>query len=247
MGTRSVQNNAAAAKEIEFVFYETHIPHQVAASDSNAARWEKLTGRITTQEPTRILLAEELVGPMPFPKTDGALEAASLYASRLSLEKSRRCRQSLVLLSLCTVLYHSGQAPDEIDTIIRTIAKSSNAKYLDTLKRGARIANEIIAKWAERSGGDQLQRLGQATQMVLQGVLLVRDDFSNTQFLITFSSALYVSVGDIKRTQVPSLGSYSSSTTARPPTYRLASVAAPGTHRIYHEQSFGVRASLLPL
>ncbi|KAH8768406.1 hypothetical protein F5883DRAFT_71071 [Diaporthe sp. PMI_573] len=134
--------------------------------------WERLADHISTATISPRLSVEDCLQLLPKYTGDTALEAASSLASSISQDKERRGIQGFLLLSLCIVLDMSGRATREkIDSIIEVLTKSSKPRYLDTLKRGARVANEIIAEWAGRRGGDHLQQLDQATQAVLQARL----------------------------------------------------------------------------
>lgn len=160
--------------DLEIIFY---LPdHAVGVSlppvnrGSGIPTWERLAGHISTATTFPRLRVEECLQLLPKYSGDTALQAASSLASSISQDKERRSIQGILLLSLCIVLDMSGRAPRaKIDSIIEVLTKSSKPRYLDTLKRGARVANEIIAEWAGRRGGDHLQQLDQATQAVLQG------------------------------------------------------------------------------
>lgn len=164
-----------SSNELQFRFYQPDRPDQPFSSPSRPpkrAKWEKLSDRIG--------LAAGLSGDLnpatllailsPY-SNETALQAASRLASNTSLEE--KANRELVLISLCTVLYNTGRAsPERLDDLIRTVVRSSLPAYFDKIKRGARVANEIIASWAERyAKGDLLYRLNQATQAVLRGII----------------------------------------------------------------------------
>lgn len=166
-------NDPAQPEELEIIFYA---PDQNSNTDQPTTRrrsdipiWERLTDQL--QRPTtQRLKAEEYLKLFPPSIGETALEITRDLASGLSHDKEQRHISGLLLLSLCATLDHSGRvAPEEIDEVIRTLTTSKNPKYLDKLKRGARVANKIIAQWAERKGGDQLLQLDRATQAILQG------------------------------------------------------------------------------
>lgn len=147
---------------------------------SGLPMWERLADHISTATISPRLSVEDCLQLLPKYSGDTALEAASSLASSISQDKERRGIQGFLLLSLCIVLDMSGRATRaKIDSIIEVLTKSSKPRYLDTLKRGARVANEIIAEWAGRRGGDHLQQLDHATQAVLQGTSLI-DSFKCT-------------------------------------------------------------------
>lgn len=135
-------------------------------------RWERLAGRIgLPTELNQRIGALGLVQRLLFCRNDTPSEAALLLAAGLrSMNDTDHTTAALVLTSLCAVLYYSGQsAPETLDQILCSFVQSSNTKYLDRIKRGARLANETIAGWACEGDGDQLQRLDRATRAVLQG------------------------------------------------------------------------------
>lgn len=155
---------------MQVIFY---LPNQPPASRrSDTPIWERLMNRVGSGIIARRLRIQDCLELFPISSGSTSLDIASNLTTSLSHNKEERAIQTFVLLSLCALLDISGRvAPEEIDNIIKTITKSIKPKYLDTLKRGARVANEIIAEWAERqgSGGDRLQQLDKATQSVLQG------------------------------------------------------------------------------
>lgn len=143
-------------------------------SSAGMPTWERLAGHISAATVFPRLRAEDCLQLLPENSGDTALGAASTLASSISQDKERRNIQGFILLSLCLVLDMSGRASRaKIDSIIEVLTKSSKPRYLDTLKRGARVANEIIAEWAGRCSGDHLQHLDQATQAVLQGMCFI--------------------------------------------------------------------------
>ncbi|KUI65669.1 hypothetical protein VM1G_11312 [Cytospora mali] len=160
---------------IKFLFYQPGQPEQPFSPPDRqptVARWEKLADRIGLA--TGVLErvdGQSLLSTFPRCDTDTALQAASRLAS--SVSPNERDLHAIVLTSLCTVLEMSGRAsPEELDGIVKTIVQSSLPRYLDKIKRGARVANEIIAAWAEHhTTGDLVSRLDQATQAVLQARL----------------------------------------------------------------------------
>lgn len=94
--------------------------------------------------------------------------ARSIGASKDVHDKNVR---ELLILSLCSVLSSSGRAaPERLDEILKLLVKSSDPRYLDRLKRGAKFANEIISARAIKHGGNELEHLGRAAQAILQGI-----------------------------------------------------------------------------
>lgn len=150
-----------------------YLPNQPPASRrSETPIWEKLTDQIGSNAITQRFHTQDCLRLFSEASGKTALEIASNLANSLSHNKEERAIQSFLLLSLCAILDISGRAaPEQIDNIIKSLTKSTKPKYLDTLKRGARIANKIIAEWAGRQGpgGDHLQQLDEATQAILQG------------------------------------------------------------------------------
>lgn len=166
-----------ASSDLEIIFYRPGYPdHPVATPPISRplpiTTWERLAHQIGSATFTQRLSVQYVTNLLSGCSGETALEAASNLASRLSPDREQRALQGFLLLNLCTMLYISGRAPPEtLDGIMRAITKSSKPKYLDTLKRGVRVANEIIVQWAERDNGDRLQQLDRATQAVLQGTI----------------------------------------------------------------------------
>lgn len=162
----------AQPNELKIIFYTPDQPNSIPAPTvrrrSEIPIWERLTDQLDL--PTQRLKAEDCLKLFPPCSGETALEIAANLASGLSQNKEQRLVSGFLLLSLCATLDISGRvAPEEIDEVIKTLTTSKKPKYFDKLKRGARIAKEIIAAWAEREDGDCLQCLDQATQVILQG------------------------------------------------------------------------------
>lgn len=178
------EHRSTQPSDLEIIFY---LPDHAGGRSvpptsrgSGVPTWERLTDHINSATTPPRLNVEECLQLLQNCSGDTPLEAASSLASSISQDKERRGIQGILLLSLCIVLDMSGRATRErIDSIIEVLTKSSKPRYLDTLKRGARVANEIIAEWAGRRGGDHLQQLDQATQAVLQGTRYI-DPFKCT-------------------------------------------------------------------
>lgn len=164
------------SKNIQFLFYQPDQPEQPFSQPNRqptAPRWERLADRIglAAGDPGR-LDAQSLLTTFPRCDSDTAIQAALRLASSTSPNQENQEIRAIILISLCTVLDTSGSVdPEDLDGIIQTIIQSSKPRYLDRIKRGARVANEIIAAWAERyTTGNALLKLEQATQAVLQGI-----------------------------------------------------------------------------
>ncbi|KUI70764.1 hypothetical protein VM1G_11674 [Cytospora mali] len=151
--------------DLQVILYQSNHPDQPLQRTSSAS------GRIELQY---------LVGVLPYSGADTALQAASRLATTPSGEQSI---SKLLLASICTILYTSGSAaPEQLDQILQKVVRSTNIKYLDKIKRGARVANEIASTWAEKSAEDSdlLCRLDRATQAVLQGVFSYMQAFTSS-------------------------------------------------------------------
>lgn len=174
--THNEDQEIPSSNNLQFVFY---LPNQPPVSRrSEIPIWEKLTHQVGSIVITRRFHLHDCLKLFSHSRADTALEAASNLGTSLSPDKGERAIQSFLLLSLCALLDVSGRAaPEEIDGIVKVVTKSTKLKYLDTIKRGARVANEIIAEWAGRqdsSGNlDHLQQLDKATQGILQGKSLL--------------------------------------------------------------------------
>lgn len=176
----------------DIIFYDPNQP-ELSRSGLNRKKphrpaWQRLAERVArpapdTTEPLDV--AELLHSCQPCESdTSGShghkkqpLEFASEFARRIHASGSEVAVQQLLLISICSVLSISGRAsPEELDVIIRTVSKSSGTRYLDRIKRGAKMANEIISEWAleaTQSKENPAQRLHRATQAVLQGMCIV--------------------------------------------------------------------------
>lgn len=160
--------------ELQFLFYQPGRPdHPFSAPTKppKRAKWEKLSDRIGLAAKLPERLDPSTFLAMLSPHTgETALEAASRLATNSSpVEKANR---ELILISICNILYNSGRvSPEQLDDLIKMVVRSSLPSYFDKIKRGARVANQIIAGWAERhANGDLLYRLDQATQAILRGI-----------------------------------------------------------------------------
>lgn len=161
--------------DIEFVFYHPGQPCEKPSEKpipDTRATWEKLVDRIGDMRPSQRLQVQSVLKLLPRDSNELPISTASRLASNVSSDRNERRLQELLIATLCFVLYRSGRAaPEELDPILNRFSKSSDKKYLDTLKRAGKIANEVIVDWAETGDGDLLQRLDYATQAVLQGEL----------------------------------------------------------------------------
>lgn len=135
---------------------------------------------------------------------DSALDAARNLSSHISIIKDERALQGLLLLSICIILDHSGRiSPGALDGIVGKLTKSTKPKYSDALKRGARVANEIIVQWAERQPnrepGDLMRHLEQATQQVISGksktIVLTHTPFVDSILTLSYSWSICIPVG----------------------------------------------------
>lgn len=165
-------------KNLEFIYYNPD--HQEPATKPRIPtqpKWRELAERIGMSKSfPRLGLEAFFEDDVPCNERplDTALRLSqSIQNTHVSKDKRPICE--LLLLSLCSVLSISGRAaPEELDQVLKTIVKSSDPKYLDSIKRGARFSNVIIAEWAAKGvGTEQLEeRLDRATQAVFQGILL---------------------------------------------------------------------------
>lgn len=159
------------SNDLEVIFYD---PNQTTTNRNTYPAkppWQKLADRIGTVRPTR-LEVQHLVECLPAaPAGEKPLDTVSRLALGVFSEHERSVRE-LVLISLCSILSTSGRAaPEQLDKVMMTLVTSSEPRYLDRLKRGARFANEIIATWAAKDINDGLRGLDRATQAVLQGTV----------------------------------------------------------------------------
>ena len=176
--TRSTQSDTG---DLEFVFYQPNQPSERPTPDERST-WEKLVDRIGDIKLSQRLQVQPLLEVLPCNRHETPIVTALRLASSVSLDLDERKLQELLVITLCFVLYTSGRAsPEEIDSIIGKFSSSSEMKYLNRLKRAGKIANEIIAEWAESSTQDLplLYRLDCATQAVLQGKSSGPNTFAN--------------------------------------------------------------------
>ncbi|KAF3760098.1 hypothetical protein M406DRAFT_104602 [Cryphonectria parasitica EP155] len=182
------------SSDFSVVFYDPNQPSEGRLiNDEPKARWERLADRIVSAQgrlyarlETPALADLGLAPRAGQDKTPDAggnhlLDITTRLGHGTKLATPGRELRELLFASICSILYASGRAaPEELDRIMGICVQSSNSRYLDRLKRGAKIANEIIALWAVpedhacRNGcqlDTQLQRLDQATQAILQARL----------------------------------------------------------------------------
>lgn len=161
--------------ELEFVHYQPPAqqpPRRRVGADPRP-RWERYVADILSASPHDILI--DILRSLPAPRQPGEeiQETAKRLAQSILRDQDeciRKCKE-LLLVNLCIILqkqfYHP---PKELDEIIGVISGATSPKYLDTLKRGANMANAIVVKWAVGSGGQSgLSRIGLATSIVFQG------------------------------------------------------------------------------
>lgn len=167
-------SDTASLPELTIVFY-TPPPvsnNESASTSDTEPRWQKLAKRAGTIAGSRLDVHTLLEHIPPSTSGDTPLQTASKLSTYVSsLDGERKGFIEFLLVSLCAVLYESGRAaPEKIDEILKAVVKSSNPRYLDRVRRGVKLANQIIAEWAtcDSTSVDKLQRLDRATQAVLQ-------------------------------------------------------------------------------
>lgn len=159
--------------ELEIIFY-TPPPASSGVSTSMpqaGPRWQKLASRVT-QIAGEQLNVQDLINHIP-PCTpvETPLKFASRLADYVSQLQGDKGALEILLVSLCAVLSKSGRAaPTDIDKILERLVKSSKPRYLDRVKRGIKLANQIIGEWTayQPATGDKLQELNRATKAILQ-------------------------------------------------------------------------------
>lgn len=170
------------SNQLDIIFYD---PSNPSSSNLNKQqhkpRWQKLADRIGTSQSsalaTKRLDVATLIGSYQPSNIHGGTPIAYAYAFARNIHpfEPEVAARELLLVSLCSVLSISGRvAPEELDAILNIFLKSTNPKYLDRVKRGAKLANELIAEWALVATGtqDPIRRLDRATQAILQGMYL---------------------------------------------------------------------------
>lgn len=166
-----------ASDQLNIIFYDPTKPSESKRDKKIAMpRWQQLADRIgmAAQTGKRLDVVALLDSFQPH-ETDNKtpIDIASELAQSINAADPEASVRKLIVMSLCSILSTSGRAaPEELDSIINVLLKSTNPKYLDRAKRGAKMANEIIAEWAlaPPSKGDPIERLDQATNAILQGM-----------------------------------------------------------------------------
>lgn len=167
------ETTSQSSDQLDIVFYDPEQSSRASNQEKARPRWQKLADRIGTargKAAERLQVSVPLSGCPSYAESETPLSFASQLAQSITTAMPEVALQELLFMSLCSVLSVSGRAsPEELDQVISTVVKSTNHRYLDRLKRGAKMANEIIAEWAADGISDTVQRLDRATQAVLQG------------------------------------------------------------------------------
>lgn len=173
--------------QLDIIFYD---PSNPSSSSSNKQkdrpRWQKLADRIgiikSRALATKRLDIATLLGSYQPSNVQNGTPIAFAYgfARNIHASEPEVAVRELLLVSLCSVLSTSGRAvPEELDAIMNIVLRSKSPKYLDRVKRGAKLANELIAEWAlaTTSIQDPIRRLDRATQAILQGTYIFYETF----------------------------------------------------------------------
>lgn len=134
-------------------------------------RWQQLANRIGKAELAQRVEISSFLADLPRLIKGENPSQVALRLAETSKSYSRHTEfWKLLVVSFCSTLYTSGRTtPETLDKIITIIVKSSETKYLDQIRRGAKFANEIIADWAMTGTESKIGCLDRATQAVLQG------------------------------------------------------------------------------
>lgn len=156
---------------LQVIFYEPVHSKETDGGVASIPRWQQLANRIGKVELAQRVEISSFTADLPR-LIEG--ETPVQVALRLAETASSCCRDTelwkLLVVSFCSTLYTSGRAaPETLDKIITVLVKTSDTKYLDQIKRGAKFANEIIAAWAMTGTENKMRCLDRATQAVLQG------------------------------------------------------------------------------
>ena len=166
------RGKAPAAPPLEIIMYQ---PGSSRTIDSRT-RWEKYADKIiaglTSPTPDAALAVVASLPPARVPGED-AIEVVRRLGEDAAQDSNKFTSRykGVLVASICDVLldlgYHSAE---EVDQAMRSISKSSTPRYLDGLRRGARVANELIMEWAARYGDASDPRLiGMTSLAVYQG------------------------------------------------------------------------------
>lgn len=147
----------AQPNQLEIIFYNPNPEPSISARKrSEIPIQERLTDQLQSST-TQRLRAEECLKLFPPCSSKTALKIVLNLASSLPPNKEQRNISGFLLFSLYATLDISGCITlEEIDKVVKTLTISRKPKYLDKLKRGAQVANKIIAKQIGKESGDRL-------------------------------------------------------------------------------------------
>lgn len=158
---------------LQIVFYEPIQPQPTEDGVDNRPRWQQLADRIGKFEPAERIEVSSLTSSLGrLASGERPCQIALRLARSIQSSTKDKAILELIVVSFCFVLYSSGRAaPEAIDEILTVLIQSSSVRYLDQVKRGAKLANEIIAEWSMTGIEDRFDCLDRATQIILQGNL----------------------------------------------------------------------------
>lgn len=161
--------------EFKVVFYEPGSNDQAGERQrSRRDRWEYYVDLILNGlSSDRQDVTASFVRSLPASVDEDLIETARRLGEDVRRDTGNTTRpfKELLLATLCMVLHKRNRyTPEQIDPVLKVVWKSSTTKYLDTLKRGARVASEVILEWPAKQGaGQDLQQLGLATSALYTG------------------------------------------------------------------------------
>lgn len=160
----------SSTENLEIIFYDPGQNLRPAKQVTTQPKWRELVERIGISIGTRRLEAQAFLDCAPEHCNERPLATAFRLAHNVHGLNEEKPIRELLLLSLCSVLSISGRAaPEELDEVLKVLVRSSEPRYLDRLKKGAKFANELIAEWAVKGVGTERERLDRATQAIFQG------------------------------------------------------------------------------
>lgn len=165
-----------AAPELTIVFYEPESTGQsTRRPPAHRGKWESIVNHILEGlSSDRQDVTLTFLHSLPSLLEEDPIQTARRLGNDIIEDENARTRpfKELLFTTLCMVLHKCEvNSPEETDQVLKLISSTSRSRYLDRLKRGARVANEIITEWAMQQGGgrDVLDDLGCATLALYTG------------------------------------------------------------------------------
>ncbi|KAJ9130312.1 hypothetical protein NKR23_g12254, partial [Pleurostoma richardsiae] len=146
------------------------IPYEPGSGRAPAPRQEHWEGVVNLISRGLALDRQNLAAPflhsLPALRNEEPIETAARLARNILADDSdSRGFKELLLVTFCVVLERCAfNNPEQTGAVLRIIAGNVQERQLGVLKRGARLANDIVFEWAAQSEHpDSMYRLALAT------------------------------------------------------------------------------------